>query len=106
MNTFVILFKYRIWIKNAHLIDDVQQALTNIFVLPGLLPKSWRQQIPMLRMGSESSLLVFFPETHENAANIMWAHGINTEEKLLRALYSSKSNKYIDSYRGLCAKLL
>ncbi|WAR23013.1 F151B-like protein [Mya arenaria] len=55
----------------------------------GLLPRAWRQQIPMLRIGSDANVLVFFPESQENGANIKWARACNTEEKLQRALYSS-----------------
>ena len=66
-----------------------------MFFVVGLLPMFLRQKIPMLKMGSDSSVLTYFPKTEDDGANIKWAHAVNTMDKLERALYSSKLNSWI-----------
>ena len=44
----------------------------------------------MLKLGSDTNILTYFSESGEDGVNIKWAHGVNTLDKLERALYSSK----------------
>ena len=45
----------------------------------------------MLKLGSDTNILTYFPDSEEDGVNIKWAHGVNTLDKLERALYSSKT---------------
>lgn len=54
------------------------------------MPWFLRENIPNLRVGNDVSLLKYFPETEDNGVNIKWARGVNTVDKLERALYSGK----------------
>lgn len=44
----------------------------------------------MLEIGNDADILAFYPETENDGSNIKWAHGVNTLDKLERALYSSE----------------
>lgn len=59
-----------------------------VWINGGLFPRFLRQQIPMLRIGSDANILTYFPDTEDNGANIKWARGVNNLDKLERALYS------------------
>lgn len=54
------------------------------------MPWFLREKIPNLRVGNDVSILKYFPETEDNGVNIKWARGVNTVDKLERALYSGK----------------
>ena len=60
-----------------------------------MFPRFMRQNIPSLRLGSDSNVLTYFPETEENGVNIKWARECNTVDMLERALYSSKTLNFI-----------
>ncbi|XP_053394739.1 uncharacterized protein LOC128555680 isoform X2 [Mercenaria mercenaria] len=53
-----------------------------------LVPRFMQQKLGILQIGNDADVTAFFPETDGDGANIKWARGVNTLDKLERALYS------------------
>ncbi|XP_060593749.1 protein FAM151A-like [Ruditapes philippinarum] len=59
-----------------------------IYINGGLVPRFMQSKMGMLQIGNDADIIAFFPESDDDGANIKWARGVNSLEKLERALYS------------------